>query len=137
MNLFLNILKIISSLNKSNQIPSFSLGEYYDFNDENNNNGYSADERDSNKRNYCDCLRINPILVKTEKCMKSLDQDSFNEKKKSKRSDDFHQTFGDKNDANWNNWRHSSSLKTLKSFKMDYVLEKENEAYKVYMYMYS
>ena len=80
------------------------MGEYYDY----NNGGYNQDTNDSNKYDNCDCLRSNP--ASTEKCMKGLDQDSFNNDKVSKRSVNV-ETF-----ENWNNWRHSSSLQTLKSF---------------------
>jgi hypothetical protein len=46
--------------------------------------------------------------------MKGLDQDSFNDDKKSKRSTDV-ETF-----ENWNiDWAHSSSLPTLNGFKVD------------------
>jgi hypothetical protein len=100
-------------LNQTNKIPSFSLGEYYDY----TKDGYEEDTNDSNVFDNCDCLRINPLLVNSEKCMKSLDQDSFNEGKKKKRSLNM-----DSRESWNNNWRLSSILATLDSFKMDSVL---------------
>jgi hypothetical protein len=86
------------------------LGEYYDYSSK--NGGYEEDSNDSNEYDHCDCLKANPLLVNTEKCRKGLDQDSFNDGKKSKRSAE---TF-----ENWNyNWRHSSCLSTLNGFQMD------------------
>jgi hypothetical protein len=91
------------------------LGEYYDYN---NGDGYEEDTNDSNKYDHCDCLRSNPLSANTEKCKKGLDQDSFNDDddKISKRSVKI-ETF-----ENWNDWRHSSSLQTLKSFSLGNVL---------------
>jgi hypothetical protein len=110
--IYLSINK--SSLNPSNNIPSFSLGEYYDYN---NGDGYEEDTNDSNKYDHCDCLRSNPLSANTEKCKKGLDQDSFNDDDKiSKRSLKI-ETF-----ENWNDWRHSSSLQTLKMFSLGNVL---------------
>jgi len=95
------------------------LGEYYDYD---NGDGDEEDTNDSNKYDHCDCLRSNPLSANTEKCKKGLDQDSFNDDddddddKISKRSVNI-ETF-----ENWNDWRHSSSLQTLKSFSFGNVL---------------
>ena len=98
-----------SSFNSSNKIPSFSRGEYYGYS--NNGDGYEDDESDSNKYDHCDCLRINPLTVNEDKCRKGLDQDSFNDDKKSKRS------VNEETNENWNiNWKQSSSIATLESF---------------------
>ena len=94
------------------------MGEYYDYDNE---DSYEEDTNDSNKYDHCDCLRSNPLSANTEKCKKGLDQDSFNDDdddddKISKRSVNI-ETF-----ENWNDWRHSSSIQTLKSFNYGNIL---------------
>ena len=96
-----------SSLNPSNSIPSFSLGEYYDF----KNNTYTSGQNDSNEFDHCDCLRTNPLLVTSDICKMSLDQDLFNENGpsvKGKRS-----IIIDTSYDNTNDWMPISSLVIL------------------------
>ena len=104
-----NIFLSLSSLNVTNNIPSFSLGEYYDY----KNKLYTASESNSNEFDHCDCLRTNPLLETSDDCKMSLNQDSYNKDKKSKRSVLFESNIDNRND-----WSQSSSLDTLKSFNL-------------------
>jgi hypothetical protein len=96
------------------------LGEYYEYTS--NDESYEEDEGDSDKYDNCDCLRSNPLSAKTEKCLKGLDQDSFNDEKdkKSKRSV-LDETLENGNSFDW---RQSSSLSTLKNFNMNSIVVK-------------
>ncbi len=97
------------------------MGEYYEY--ANTDESYEEDEGDSDKYDNCDCLRSNPLSASAEKCKKGLDQDSFNDEKdkKSKRS------ASDYMNENWNSndWKQSSSLATLKNFKMNSIFVKK------------
>ena len=104
-----------SSLNPSNSIPSFSLGEYYDF----KNNTYTSSQNDSNEFDHCDCLRTNPLLVTSDICKMSLDQDLFNENGqnvKGKRS-----IILDTSYDNTNDWTPISSLVIIKN-EFDFLI---------------
>jgi hypothetical protein len=75
---------------------------------------YSASESNSNEYDNCDCLRTNPLFFTTDKCRKSLNQDSFNDyDETSKRSIYEFETGND-----WNDWSFSSSVNTLESFSL-------------------
>ena len=95
-------------------MPSFSSGEYYDY----------SSLIDSNKYEYCDCLRSNPLVSQSDNCNIGLDQDKFNSNGKSKRSIE---EFTDIID-----WPSSSSANTLENLNLNSIL-KEKEIVNVFL----
>lgn len=95
-------------------MPSFSSGEYYDY----------SSLIDSNKYEYCDCLRSNPLVSQSDNCNIGLDQDKFNSNGKSKRSIE---EFADIIDR-----PSSSSANTLENLNLNSIL-KEKEIVNVFL----
>jgi len=93
-----------SSLNSSNNIPSFSLGQYYDY----ANQVYTQNETNSKEFDHCDCLRTNPLLVVNDTCKMSLDQDTFNGNTVS--SPSLKRSIIIETHEKTNDWKHSFSL---------------------------
>jgi hypothetical protein len=82
---------------------------------------YENEENDSKEYDSCDCLKIDPTATSSsvEKCVKGLNQDSFNSNKRSKRDTESLFTHFK---YDWNDFASSSSLKTLDEFDLNSIL---------------
>ena len=96
------------------------MNQYYGY----SNGKYENEDNDSNEHDSCDCLKVDPTVTtqSNDKCVKGLNQDSFNSNKRSKRDTESLLRSVHSN-LHWNDLALSPGLKTLDGFDLKSILD--------------
>ncbi len=94
------------------------MNQYYGY----KNEKYENEDNDSNKYDSCDCLKVDPTVTgsSNDNCVKGLNQDSVNSKKRSKR--DTESLFAHSK-YDWNDLSQSPGLKSLDGFDLKSMID--------------